>query len=238
MQGVAWLGCLAYRGRVLRSEESQSSARIVVAGAGFVGGALALALARLAPKVCRVTVVDAVPPSAERAADERGLALSPASRNLLNAIGLWPRLEPSAQAMDAIEITDSPLDATLRPHLLGFAPDPEGDGVKAWLVEAGVLLETITDAVHADPGVEVIAPDTVQNFNADAHGATVNLDSGRALRAALLVAADGKKSKLREQAGIKCIGWSYQQMGIVATVAHERPHNGLASPCSSTGCKA
>ena len=228
MQGVAWLPRLAYRGRVLPSERTQSSFRIVVAGGGFVGGALALALARLAPKICRVTLVDAVPRNAERAPDGRGLALSPASRNLLNAIGLWPQLEPSAQAMSAIEITDSPLDATLRPNLLGFADESGGDGVKAWLVEAGALLEAIAGAVHADPGVDVIAPDTVQHFEIDAYGASVQLGSGRTLRAALLVAADGKKSKLRERAGIKCIGWSYPQMGIVASVAHERPHHGLA----------
>jgi 2-octaprenyl-6-methoxyphenol hydroxylase len=200
----------------------------VIAGGGFVGGVLALALGRLAPKICRVTLVDAVPPHAERAPDGRGLALSPASRNLLNAIGLWPQLESSAQAMSAIEITDSPLDAALRPHLLGFADELQGDSVKAWLVEAGVLLETIAGAVYADPGVEVIAPDTVRDFETDAYGASVHLDSGRTLRAVLLVAADGKKSSLRERAGIKCNGWSYPQMGVVATVAHERPHNGLA----------
>jgi 2-octaprenyl-6-methoxyphenol hydroxylase len=228
MQGVAWLPHLAYRRRVLPSEITESSSRIVIAGGGFVGGVLALALARLAPKICRVTVVDAVPPDAERAPDGRGLALSPASRHLLKAIGLWPRLEPNAQAMSAIEITDSPLDAALRPQLLGFAEEVQGDSVKAWLVEAGVLLETIADAVQADPGVEVIAPDTVRDFETDTYGASIHLDSGRSLRAALLVAANGKKSKLRERAGIKCIGWSYPQMGIVATVAHERPHKGLA----------
>ena len=175
-----------------------------------------------------MTLVDAAPPDAERAADGRGLALSPASKNLLNAVGLWSRLEPGAQSMDAIEITDSPLNAALRPHLLGFHEELEDDGAKAWLVEAGTLLAEIAEAVRAEPGIELIAPDTVQTFEADGFGATIHLASGRTLRAALLVAADGKKSKLRDIAGIKCIGWSYAQMGIVATVAHERPHNGRA----------
>jgi 2-octaprenyl-6-methoxyphenol hydroxylase len=48
------------------------------------------------------------------------------------------------------------------------------------------------------------------------------------VRARLLVAADGVKSKLRDLAGIKTVHWSYGQSGIVCTVAHERPHNGLA----------
>ena len=33
---------------------------------------------------------------------------------------------------------------------------------------------------------------------------------------------------MRERAGIKCVGWSYPQVGIVTTVAHERPHHGKA----------
>ena len=56
----------------------------------------------------------------------------------------------------------------------------------------------------------------------------MRLADGRALAAALVVAADGRSSPLREAAGIKVVGWSYPQTGIVTTVAHERPHEGVA----------
>ena len=46
--------------------------------------------------------------------------------------------------------------------------------------------------------------------------------------ASLLVAADGARSKLRERAGIATHGWDYGQSGIVATVGHERDHDGRA----------
>ncbi|HVQ10465.1 MAG TPA: FAD-dependent monooxygenase, partial [Methyloceanibacter sp.] len=35
-------------------------------------------------------------------------------------------------------------------------------------------------------------------------------------------------SRLRERAGIKCVGWSYPQVGIVTTVKHAKPHGGKA----------
>ena len=227
-QAVAQPHALAYRGPVAQSANQQSGFRIVVAGGGFAGGTLALALAQLAPKTCRVTLVDAAPPDVAREPDGRGLALSPSSKNLLSAIGLWPRLAPGAQSMDSIEITDSPLNAALRPHLLGFTDELRDEGAKAWLVEAGALLAAITEAVVAHPGIELIAPDTVQVFKADGFGADIHLASGRTLRATLIAAADGKNSRLRELAGIKCIGWSYAQKGIVATLSHERPHEGRA----------
>ena len=47
-------------------------------------------------------------------------------------------------------------------------------------------------------------------------------------RASLVVAADGRNSPLREQMGIRTISWSYPQVGIVATVQHSKPHNGVA----------
>ena len=57
---------------------------------------------------------------------------------------------------------------------------------------------------------------------------TITLADGTAIAAKLLVAADGARSRLREQAGIATRGWSYGQAAIVTTVAHERDHGGRA----------
>ncbi|MGI9384103.1 MAG: FAD-dependent monooxygenase, partial [Methyloligellaceae bacterium] len=76
--------------------------------------------------------------------------------------------------------------------------------------------------------VTFIAPAAVTGFDRDMHGVRAQLDDGRTLTGRLLVAADGRRSALRRQAGIKTIGWSYPQTGIVTTVAHEKPHGGRA----------
>ena len=56
----------------------------------------------------------------------------------------------------------------------------------------------------------------------------LGLSDGRTLRARLAVAADGARSKLRRLADIATVGWDYDQAGIVATIAHERDHEGRA----------
>jgi 2-octaprenyl-6-methoxyphenol hydroxylase len=160
--------------------------------------------------------------------DARGLALSAAAKRLLDAVGLWPALAPNAQPIESIEVTDSPLNADLRPHFLGFDTELNTGAPSAYLVEAGEFLSVISDAVAAEPAIDVFAPDSIDDFATDAFGVEAHLASGLALRAPLLVGADGKRSRLREVAGIKCIGWSYPQSGIVATVTHEHPHNGKA----------
>ena len=58
--------------------------------------------------------------------------------------------------------------------------------------------------------------------------AALGLSDGRSLRARLAVAADGARSKLAALAGVATVGWDYDQAGIVATIAHERDHEGRA----------
>jgi 2-octaprenyl-6-methoxyphenol hydroxylase len=48
------------------------------------------------------------------------------------------------------------------------------------------------------------------------------------MTARLLIAADGVRSTLRDIAGIATVGHTYGQTGIVATVAHGKPHSGRA----------
>ena len=121
---------------------------VAIAGGGFAGRTLALALAKLAPQGFRVALVDAEAPG-RGGEDARALALSAATKNLLSALGLWQELEPKAQAIESIEITDSPLDASLRPHFLGFDAELNRNGASAYLVEYGDLNRALTLPVAA-----------------------------------------------------------------------------------------
>jgi 2-octaprenyl-6-methoxyphenol hydroxylase len=201
---------------------------VIVAGGGFVGLTLALALAKLAPAGFRVALIDAGPGSGTSIDDARASALSAATRHLLTALGVWPRLARDVQPIDRIEVTDSPLDASLRPHLLGFDQEHETGDARASMVENRHLLAALQDAVAGQGAIDVFAPDSAVAYRADPFDVTVTLASGGSLAAALLVAADGKRSRLREQAGIECVRWSYPQLGIVTTVAHAKPHRGRA----------
>ena len=77
-------------------------------------------------------------------------------------------------------------------------------------------------------GVEMRHQETVESFVKGPATTSIQLGSGKKLEAKLLIAADGVRSRLRDAAGIKTVHWSYDQMGVVITVAHERPHKGIA----------
>jgi 2-octaprenyl-6-methoxyphenol hydroxylase len=94
------------------------------------------------------------------------------------------------------------------------------------MVEGGDLTGAIVEACAA-AGV-TLKPAGVKGFRTGPDAIRVEIEGGEPLSAALLVAADGARSRLREQAGIGWIHWPYDQSGIVATVTHERDHEGRA----------
>jgi len=205
---------------------------IVIAGGSFAGLSQALALAR-ADESLRIAIIDKLAPGQVMAPafDGRSFALSDASRHLLEALGIWKKLQDQVQPIVAMEITDSRLDNAVRPSLLHFDNElqtGESDKPAAWMVENRHLRGALLEAVTAHAGISLFTPETVISFQTAESGVTVTLASGCVLMAALLVAADGKKSALRRAAHIKSVGWSYNQVGIAATVAHERPHEGIA----------
>src|SRR5262245_63997854 len=139
---------------------------VAIAGGGPLGRMLALALARLAPQGFRIASIDAEPAGTGRngAGDARSFALSAASKNLLMALDLWPRLAPSAQPIETIEITDSALSAALRAHLLGFDNELGEDGKGAFMVEHGDLARVLGDAVAAEPAITLYESERVTGF--------------------------------------------------------------------------
>ena len=200
---------------------------IAIAGGGIAGTSLALALSAFAPKGFRIALIDAEPPQRRRY-DARASALSAASVKLFSVLGVWPRLEANAEAIRRIEITDSALETRLRPQLLSFDNENESGAAKAFMVENADLLQALSEAIAKAPGIDVFAPEQVLAHSPGPVSVGIELASGAGIEAALLVAADGKRSQIRERAGVKCVSWSYAQIGIVTTVAHSRPHGGAA----------
>ena len=135
-------------------------------------------------------------------------------------------MAPKAQPIVDMVITDSRLHDPVRPTFLTFDGEVGEGEAFAHMVTAGDLTGVLVAACGA-AGVSLRA-EGVDRFRTDAARIDVELKGGDVLPAALLVAADGGRSRLREQAGIGWISWPYRQSGIVATIRHERDHEGRA----------
>jgi 2-octaprenyl-6-methoxyphenol hydroxylase len=197
---------------------------ILVAGAGFAGLALAIALRQGLGAAFSLAVAD---PALERGViDARASAIAAAARHLFEAIRVWDRVAELSEPILDMVVTDSKLDDAVRPVFLTFAGEVAPGEPFAHMIENEPLANALLDKARAD-GVKLI-PAAVVNFTRAAGEMLVQLADGSRVATRLLVAADGARSHIRELAGIQCYGWTYGQSAIVTTVAHERDHDGRA----------
>jgi 2-octaprenyl-6-methoxyphenol hydroxylase len=198
---------------------------IAIVGAGPVGGALACALAAGGK---RVLLVDraALPPMEHPDFDGRAYAIAAGSRRLLEAAGLWDALPFPPCAIRQIAVTDGEPGHPASPLRLDFDAADVGDEAFGWIIEARGLRIAINRRLHALEGVTLRAPaEAVVTRTADGVRIAVG---GEVFTAQLVVAADGRGSALRGQAGIPVTRIPYRQSAVVCAIAHELPHEGVA----------
>ena len=199
---------------------------VCVVGAGPVGGALAC---RLAEAGIGVAVIDQapLPPMEHPDFDGRAYAVAAGPRRLLEAAGLWDRLPYPAGPIRDIRISDGRVGRPASRLHLHFGAWEAGAEAFGWMVEARSLRMALNAHMSDLPGLSVFAPARAEVTRA-ADGAVVRIPGGPEITCRLVVAAEGRRSPLREAAGIAVTRMDYRQTGIVFAIAHEHPHNGVA----------
>jgi 2-octaprenyl-6-methoxyphenol hydroxylase len=195
---------------------------IVVAGAGPAGLAFAAAVKQAMGRGASIGLVD--PRAGQGDGRLRTVALAMGSRRLIERIGAWGALAPLAQPILQVAIADGRVRDAVRLEQLGF--EAEGDEPLAHMAYGDDVSAALSEAA-ATLGVERIAG-AVADFAPNRDAAMITLANGEQVRARLVVAADGARSHLRELAEIATVGWDSGMSAIVATIAHERDHEGRA----------
>lgn len=201
---------------------------VVIAGAGYAGLAMALALKTSVPEF-RVGIVDPRDPRGA-SKDQRSSAIAASGRNLFRALDVWDDMAAEAQPITEMIVTDSETGNVVRPVFLTFESAVDDAGSKdpfAHMVPNQTMVRTLSAAAEK-LGLAFFTPDSVTHFSEDGPFQTLTLSSGKTLKTRLLIAADGVRSALRELSGIKTVGWKYGQSAIVCTIGHTEPHHGKA----------
>ena len=202
--------------------DGQIVADVAIAGGGLVGLSLGIALARAG---IETVVLDGEDPARMKRAgfDGRVCSIAYGSKRVLDAIGVWAGMAGEAEPILEIRVSDKNA-----PLFLHYDHKEVGEEPLGWIVENRVTRTALLDAAAECPALTHMAPVSVEAFTPSGERIAASLADGRSITARLAVAADGRRSRLREAAGIKTLEWSYDQSGIVCTVGHERPHRGIA----------
>lgn len=187
---------------------------VAVIGAGVVGAAAALAVARSGRRVALVEAREPTPWRADAAPDLRVFAISPASAALFDDLGVWQAIRKArAQPYRHMRVWDAAGGGELR-----FDASDQGQPALGWIVEQSLLQHELWQAVQAEPDIVRHCPDRVQGLEQNDEGVEIVLESGLRVRSGLVIAADGADSRLRELAGIEVDRHDYRQRGVVAFV--------------------
>ena len=211
--------------KAIRSGTS-ARADVLIGGGGFAGLALAIALRQGLGDSFTVTVADPAL-GKSHAGDARASAIAAAARRLFETLGVWDEVADEAQPILDMVVTDSKLQDAMRPTFLTFGGEVAPGEPFAHMIENPALVAALVERAKAD-GVELARRRGGGFRGRRAIASTCASPTATTIRARLLVAADGARSAIREAAGIRSVGWDYDQAGIVTTVAHERDHHGRA----------
>ncbi|WP_417320492.1 UbiH/UbiF/VisC/COQ6 family ubiquinone biosynthesis hydroxylase [Emcibacter sp.] len=195
---------------------------VIISGSGVAGMTLALGLARQG-LTCTLLDRTDLTGTLNDDFDGRSYAISHAPYVMLESLGLWEKIGFEAQPINDIRVTDG-----FSPLYLHFDERELGEGPLGYMVEVRHIRKGLYEALVAEKNITLLMPEHITDCQTTTGHTAVTLASGKKLTASLLVAAEGRRSPLRDMHGIRCRTWDYHQQGIVTTVEHKKDHGGIA----------
>ncbi|HKB60760.1 MAG TPA: UbiH/UbiF family hydroxylase [Gallionellaceae bacterium] len=195
---------------------------VLIIGGGLVGASLAAALR---PSGLAVALVEAMPMHAPNDGwDSRIYAISPGSTAFLEQCGAWQRLDMRrVQQVEQMRVFGDSGDAEL-----DFSAYQLGVPELAFILEGRLLQHALWTALQEQENITLFHPARCARLEWRDDEAVLRLEDGREICARLVVGADGRDSWVRQQAGMIEPPTLYQQHGVVANFAAEKPHRGTA----------
>lgn len=188
---------------------------VAVVGGGPVGLATALNSARIGLSTALIGPV-------ATGRDGRTAALLEGSVALMRDLGAWTDLEPLAAPLRVLRIVDD-TDSLFRPPPATFRSDEIGREAFGWNIENAELVASLSRRMTADGRIARFEDVVAQASFGET--AILHLAEGVRISAALVVAADGRRSQVRDLAGIASHNQTYPQTAVTTLIRHERGHD-------------
>jgi 2-octaprenyl-6-methoxyphenol hydroxylase len=203
----------------MQSVKQNKEVEVIIVGGGVVGLTMAHALA-----IHNVTVaIIEKNEFTEQISDGRAFAISDGSKEILDCFGIWDVIKGTVGNINEIRVTDK--DSLFFLHfdnkLIGSKP-------LGYMIESAIIHNALLNQVKENRKIEILAPATYSIVDYNANGVRVTLSDSTIINGKLLVAADGKNSKIRELLGIYAQKIDYGQTAIVCNIRHQKEHQAIA----------
>ena len=205
---------------------------ILVAGGGLSGLIATAAFGRLG---ANVLCTDIRLRESKTAFDNRTTAFFGPSMLVLKAAGIWDSLQDAATPLSVMRIAETGNFANQPTRVFEFRSDMIDELVFGYSIanhRVETALRTICEQL---PNVQIVAGTAVKSALPRLNEIIVVLSDGRSCKAKLLVAADGRESKVRQGAGIGVRRLSFGQTSLSFDVFLDAPHNNVTLEIHASG---
>ncbi|AHC73264.1 2-polyprenyl-6-methoxyphenol 4-hydroxylase, putative [Candidatus Endolissoclinum faulkneri L5] len=196
---------------------------ITIVGAGLSGLTLALALAKAGlPSL----LVDKINPYEALASknDIRTTAISLSSRRLFTVLDVWQKIADSAYPIYDILVSEAGSSSTLHYDYRTIGSEPMGH-----IVNNSTLKESLlTQLENHSSFVSFVDNRSVIALEIKKEQVLLTLEGGKVIASKLVIAADGRNSRVRTLAEIRYTTLDYHQSAIVDTIQHSKRHHNVA----------
>lgn len=204
---------------------------ILIAGGGIAG---LTAAAVFGSRGRSVLCVDPAP-SGAGAADTRTTAFLTPSITLLNECGVWPMVVADVAPLEVMRLIDAGGRNNRPRESADFAASELHDGPFGWNIPNGAMREALERRISQLPSVRLIQGVALDRITQRRDEVIARLSDGSALRAKLIIGADGRGSPTRKLAGITARRTDYGQKALVFTISHPEPHENASVEIHRTG---
>ncbi|WP_287948589.1 2-octaprenyl-6-methoxyphenyl hydroxylase [Shewanella sp.] len=199
---------------------------VAIVGGAMAGATLALGLKKLSEELNRplkIALIEAHKPGSEHPGfDARSIAIAHGSIFELKRLGLWSKLAHLGTPIENIHISDRGHFGMTELNAEDFHLQNLGQVVE--LERVGQLLFKQLEASD----IQLHCPGTLANVEAQTDYQLLTLNDGTQIKTALLVAADGVNSKVRQAFNLPLEQVDFEQVALVANVETDKPHNNWA----------
>jgi len=192
---------------------------VIIIGGGIVGATAACALGHAGVRVAMVEARQPVP-VAQQKPDPRVFAITRASERIFRSLGVWQRMAgKNVFAFTDMEVWDAAGEGVTH-----FDAAELGEPCLGHMIEPRIIATALSEQLASDDHITRYCPVRFKHVDVTDEHVTVTLEDGRCLVAALLIAADGVRSPVREALAIKTRVHDYHQTSIVGLVKTSESH--------------
>ena len=196
---------------------------IVVVGAGPIGIAFACGFAGTNIKVA---IVDKLPREviANPKIDGREIVLTHHSIKILKKLNVWRYISKNfISPVKEARVLDG--DSA---YFLNFSHQEIQKECLGYLIPNHVIRKNLYKRIRDFSNITLINKAECLSININKQYASIILSNGKKIKTSLVVAADGRFSKMRSKMGISAFTRNFNKNMIVCRMEHEKPHQNIA----------